>query len=403
MVVQHAVFGLGDENVIVSEFCRRFPDGFGERGIGVAFLVNVQVRVANHIEDDDGIWICLEGCGERAGAEKPIPVFDAAAVLCVKEDEPNILGFRREDACHFEKNGNPGRAVVGAGHPLEAFRWVWILVGVDSAVIMRAEEDARRRVAATSQEVVDGMSQHFALDFFYCPSGGGEFFPNPCSDFRVRGGPRRSRTHAALPRDIFPCAFAVETGGTRRRRASRGHVEEEDSRRKEEETAEKKKSFSMCHFSYRRLWALGTRCAENLESLLEENFHGLPRALCVCRAAFSFAEFFPLRFERREDAEVCFHGLKFADVGVGDVVTERAQHGDAGKGARRLALKEARGVASREEPGRDIPRVAFDAGELSGKEEVFAFSELEGGVQEARRGDEGVSVHFSVADEFRMF
>jgi hypothetical protein len=49
-------------------------------------LVNVQVRVANHIEDNDGIWICLEGCGERAGAEKPIPVFDAAAVEGAPED-----------------------------------------------------------------------------------------------------------------------------------------------------------------------------------------------------------------------------------------------------------------------------------------------------------------------------
>ena len=294
MVVEHTIFRLRDETFFIARFCRGVPDLTSQRRVGVSLLIDVQVRVADHVEEDERVGMPPNRVGEGARTEKPIPAFDVAAVFRVKEDEADAALLRREDARHFEQYRHAGRAVVCAGHPDEAFRGVGVFIRVEAAVVMRAEEDARRRLAAMRVDVVDFVSQYFGWEFLDLPAGGFEFVPNPRADFRVRGGPRRSRSHAALRRDILPRAFAVETGGRRRRSLTRDSAAEETPRGEEENAEEEDEAPSMDFLKHRRgrSPALAARGARRLRLVRVCRVFSSPAfpAEGECRSWLSWAE-----------------------------------------------------------------------------------------------------------------
>ncbi len=150
MIIRHLIPRLRVEGW-QPELCRLVPNTICDlRRIfqGVVFLVDLQIAVADHIEDTSKrrpVVLVLVG-GEIARAEREFCSAGLAAILAVEQDDvDSVRRFRHLNlARDLEKDGHSGRAVVGAGNRQQPLRRIGILVSPWPRVPMRAQQNAMR-------------------------------------------------------------------------------------------------------------------------------------------------------------------------------------------------------------------------------------------------------------------
>ena len=124
--------------------------------------------------------------------------------------------------------------------------------------------------------------------------------------------------------------------------------------------------------------SLRSELLDHQRQILSECIRG---SVGVELGAFAFAYFFGEVLQRGEDAEISFHGLEVIEAGVGDVVTECAEHGFLRKFNEGLVVQQARGVEAREQARGDVAHVTFHTSDLPCEEQIVTGDVLEGGAQ----------------------
>ena len=146
----------------------------------MALVVDVQVRVADHVDDDDGVGLFRQLGGEGFRPQDPIPSGDVAVVLGVDEQQPDprfqVLG---KNAGEFQENGDSRRPVVRSGDRDLPLGRVGILVGDEAGVVVRAQNDPRAAFAAPPDDVFDLLRSVGGRLDFGGPAGSLQFGLDP--------------------------------------------------------------------------------------------------------------------------------------------------------------------------------------------------------------------------------
>ena len=75
----------------------------------------------------------------------------------------------------------------------------------------------------------------------------------------------------------------------------------------------------------------------------------------VSLSAFAFAQFFARHFQWWQDAKVGFHRLEVGHICVGDIMTERTEHGGFWQGEQRLPFDLASSIDAASRPVAMLP------------------------------------------------
>src|SRR5207253_7997090 len=128
---------------------------------------------------------------------------------------------------------------------------------------------------------------------------------------------------------------------------------------------------------------------------------GCPRAVRVCLLAVGA---FPAAFDWRHEAEVDVHRLeRFRVCSAGDVAEQRAERGFGRRGRQCFASQFHACEPGGEEADGSAFKIAFAAGDLSGKADVWLGLQAKLAVEESRRVDEAVAVDSAEPRELGIF